>query len=273
MFNQFFGEEGGKRVSKWTAVSLILLSAFLLVQVVIGLKRLPNIGKEVYAQSSIMVTGEGEAFAVPDIATFSFSVVETSGTVAQAQEKAETKINKALSAIKEAGIEEKDISTTAYNVYQKYEWESAYCIAMVGAPCPSGKNVLKGYEVSQTITVKVRDTDKAGDLVTKVGAVGVSNVSGIEFTIDDREKIVDEARSEAIKEARVKAKVLAKELGVRLGKMMYYNEEGNYMPYYDKAMGMGGNEAVMQTAVSSRASLPSGETTITSRINITYEIK
>ena len=112
MFNQFFGEEGVKRVSKWTAISLILLSAFLLVEVISGLKELPNIGKEVYPQSTIIVSGTGEAYAIPDIATFSFSVVETGMTVKQAQEKADTKINKALAAVRESGIEDKDIKTT-----------------------------------------------------------------------------------------------------------------------------------------------------------------
>lgn len=273
MFNQIFGDENGKRISKWTSIVLVFLTVFLLVKVLSELRRMPNIGKEVYPQSTIMVTGEGEVFAKPDIASFSFSVLETSPTVAQAQEKAETKINKAIAIIKESGVEEKDITTTSYNVYPKYEWEETYCVAMVGVRCPPGKNTLKGYEVSQTITVKVRETDKAGDLVTKVGAVGVSNISGVEFTIDNRDKFVAEARAKAIDEAKAKAKVLAKDLGVRLGKLMYYNEEGNYPVYYDKAMGMGGMEVSAQSAAPVRASLPSGETTITSRITITYEIK
>ncbi len=273
MFNQIFGETEGRRIAKWTGMVLVLLSVFLLVKVISDLRRMPNIGKEVYPQSTIMVTGEGEVFAKPDVASFSLSVVETSPTVAQAQEKAETKINKAIAVIKEAGVEDKDITTTSYNVYPKYEWEQTYCVAMVGVRCPEGKNVLKGYEVSQTITVKVRETEKAGDLVTKVGAVGVSNISGVEFTIDDRDKFVAEARAKAIAEAKAKAKVLAKDLGVRLGKLMYYNEEGNYPVYYDKAMGMGGAEMSAQAVAPARASLPSGETTITSRISITYEIK
>jgi hypothetical protein len=58
MFNQIFGETEGRRIAKWTGMVLVLLSVFLLVKVISDLRRMPNIGKEVYPQSTIMVTGE-----------------------------------------------------------------------------------------------------------------------------------------------------------------------------------------------------------------------
>jgi uncharacterized protein len=285
MFNQFLGEES-KRVSKWIAISLIFLSAFLLVKVIGGLKGLPNIGKEVYPQSTIMVSGSGEAYAIPDIATFDFSVTETGNTVKQAQEKADTKVNKALAAVRDSGVADKDIKTTGYNVYPKYEYSNAVCPPIpMGAGysgvtssvsssyyCPPGKNVLTGYEVSQTITVKVRDTEKVGDLVTKIGAVSVSNISGIEFTVDNREQFVAQARAQAITEAKAKAKVLAGQLGVRLGSIISYNENGNYPVYYGVS-GKGGADMAVSSVAPRAAELPTGETKITSDVSITYEIK
>ena len=278
MFNQIFGEEGAKRVSKWTAISLMFLSVFLLVKVIGDFKRLPNVGREVYPQSTIMVSGSGEAYAIPDIATFNFTVTEVGGTVKQAQEKADAKINKALSAVRESGIEDKDIKTTGYNVYPKYEWNQKPCPMGVmtnglSYPCPSGKNVLTGYEVSQNITVKVRDTEKVGDLVTKVGALAVSNISGVEFTVDDRGQYVAQARAEAITEAKTKAKELAKQLGVHLGKIMYYNENGNYPIYYGTEGKGSGADMMASSIMPAKAELPQGETKITSEISITYEIK
>lgn len=284
MFNQFLGEEGSKRVSKWIAISLIFLSAFLLVKVIGGLKGLPNIGKEVYPQSTIMVSGSGEAFAIPDIATFNFSVTETGATVKQAQEKADAKINKALATIRESGVADKDIKTTGYNVYPKYEYSNSVCpripegagysgvTSSVSSPyyCPPGKNVLTGYEVSQNITVKVRDTEKVGDLVTKIGAASVSNISGIEFTVDNREQYVAQAREKAITEAKAKAKELAKQLGVHLGSIISYNENGNYPIYYGKG---GGTDMALSSVAPAAAELPAGETKITSDVSITYEIK
>jgi uncharacterized protein YggE len=272
MFNQFFGEEGARRVSKWIAISLMLLSAFLLIKVIADFIRLPNIGREVYPQSTISVSGTGEIYAIPDIATFNFSVIETGNTVKQAQEKSDQKINKVLAAIRDSGVEDKDIKTTSYNVYPKYEWNQVICSELNYPNCPRGKNVLVGYEVNQTITIKIRETEKAADLVTKVGAVGVENISGLEFGIDDREKYVAQAREEAITEAKARAKILAKQLGVRLGKIMYYNEGGNYPVYYGEGKG-GGPDLMTSSVVPVRAELPEGENKIISDITITYEIK
>lgn len=269
MFNQILGEEGAKRIVKWGSMSLMFLSIFLLVKIVIDLKKLPNAGREIYPQSTIMVSGEGEAFAIPDIASFNFSVTEVSETVESAQGLLDTKITKALAALKDAGIEEKDIKTTNYNVYPKYEYNQIVCITY---PCPSGKNELVGYEVSQNIMVKVRKIDQAGDLVSKIGALNVSNISGVEFTVDDREKYVKQAREEAIEKAKEEAKILAKQLGVRLGKILYYNDNSGYpMPYYSE--GMGGGRDMMVSNQVAKAELPQGETKITSNISITYEIK
>lgn len=278
MLNQFLGEEGAKRVVKWGSMSLMFLSIFLLVKIVADLKKLPNAGREIYPQSTIMVSGQGEAFAIPDVASFTFSVTETSETVESAQGLLDAKISKSLAVLKEAGIEEKDIKTTNYNVYPKYEWSQKPCargIEPAGGftyPCSNGQNELVGYEVSQSITVKVRKVDQAGDLVSKIGAVKVSNISGVEFTVDDREKYVKQAREEAISKAKEEAKILAKQLGVRLGRILYYNDNSGYpMPYYGE--GMGGDMMKVSSVAPARAELPQGETKITANISITYEIK
>lgn len=271
--NQVFTGDEGRGLSKWGTIALVILSVFLLVRVIADIKKLPNAGREIYPQSTVMVNGDGEAYAIPDVASFNFSVVEVGATVKQAQEKADQKIASALSAVRESGVKEKDIKTTNYSIYPKYEWEQTYCIQVVGVVCPPGKNVLTGYEVNQTIVVKVREIEKAADLVTKVGATGVSNISGLEFTVDDKEKYVEMARAEAISKAKAKAKQLAKDLDVKLGRILYFNENGNYIPYYGMDYGMGvGGEKGGGVAVS-RADLPTGETKIVSQVSITYEIK
>lgn len=282
--NQFFGEDS-KRISKWVYFSLIFFSLFLLVQVLAGLKGLPNIGKNPNQYPTIVVSGTGEAYAIPDIATFSFSVTESASTVKQAQDNANVKINKALAVVKDSGVDDKDVQTTNYNVYPKYEYSSAYCpqpvspmsgsVGSAGVSssaviyCPPGKQTLTGYEVDQTITVKVRDTTKVGDLVTKVGALGVSNISGVQFTVDKPEQYEAQARTQAINNAKAKAKELAKELGVSLGKIIDYNENGiNPMYGFEKSAGVMSNAAVPQPAT-----LPQGQSKITSDVSITYEIK
>lgn len=257
--------------SKFVNWAFILLCCFLTILTLEGIKKYNYIGKEIYPQRTIQASGDGEAYAIPDIATFSFSAVESDKTVKDAQAKVDTKVNNALDVLKTAGIDEKDIQTTDYNVYPKYEWNQTVCPANI--PCSGGRNVLTGYEVSETITVKVRDTSKAGDLVTKIGALAVSNISGLNFTVDDKDKFVAQAREQAIAKAKANAQKLADDLGVSLGKLLYFNENGNYpVPYAAEGMG-GGADMKAQSVAPTVAALPQGQTKITSNVSITYEIK
>ncbi len=266
MFNQIMGSESGK-IAKWATITLMLLSAFLFVHVVSGLWRLPNIDRETYPQSTITATGKGEAYAIPDVGSFSFTVTETAESTEAAQKLLNEKVSSAIAAVKQMGVEEKDVKTINYNVYPKYQWSEIVCVTY---PCPRGENKLIGYEVSQTILVKVRDLDKAGTLVDEVGAIGISNIGGIQFEVDDREKYVAEAREQAIADAKEQGKILAKQLGVRLGKVLYFNENGGYpTPYY--AEGMGGGDITMSASMM-KAEIPVGENKIESQVSITYEI-
>src|SRR3989338_6144941 len=96
--------------------------------------------------------------------------------------------------------------------------------------CPPrpGKSVISGYEASESITVKVRNTDDVGTIMQGLGTIGVSNLSGPNFSIDDEDALKAEARKKAIDDAREKAKILAKDLGVRLGRISSFSEGGGY---------------------------------------------
>jgi len=220
--------------------------------------------------TTINVRGEGEVFAKPDIGSFSFSVRAEGEDAAVAQTKSAEAINAILAYLKEAGVEEKDVKTTNYNLYPTYNYgESRVC--PWGQYCPPVDPVIDGYEVSQTVTVKVRDLDKSGDLISGVSGKGATDISGLSFTIDDESSLKAEARELAIAEAKEKAKQLADDLGVRIVRMVgFYEEEGYPMPYYG---GYGGMEMSMSKDAMVAPSMPTGENTITSTVNITYEIK
>lgn len=255
------------RVAGLAALSLLAL--FLLVMTISELKSMRYIGSGVSATNTITVSGEGEANAVPDTATFSVTVQETAKDVKTAQDAASKKSNAVVDYLKGEGIADKDIQTADYSVYPQYEYSSAVCS---GGYCPPGKQTLTGYQVSQTITVKVRDTEKAGDLLSGVGAKGVSQVSGLSFTIDDEDALQQEARDEAIAKAKGKAEQLARSLGVHIVRVVGFSENGSYpMPY---AYGRGGVAMdAMETKAQSAPALPTGENKIISNVTITYEIR
>ncbi len=216
----------------------------------------------------ITVQGEGEVNARPDIGEFSFSVLAEGATAAEAQEKSATALNAALDFLKESGVEEKDYKTANYYLNPKYRYEPTVCTAMY---CPPSNPVIDGYEVSQTVTVKVRDLAKSGDLISGVGDTGATNISGLSFTIDDESSLKAEAREKAIADAKAKADKLTNDLGVRIVRMTgFWEDQGGYYPMYDRAYG-GADMAMESSAMSPE--MPVGENTIRSTVSITYEVK
>lgn len=246
-------------------VLMCLLATFVATKIVTEVVKWTE-GDDTYPSNVISVTGEGEAVAVPDVAEFSFSVNEKGASVDVAQKTATTKINSAIDFLKENGVEEKDIKTTGYNAYPQYQYTTC-----TGAVCVSDQKLI-GYEVSQTVSVTVRDTAKAGDLLSGVGKTGISNISGLSFKVDDQEKFKNEARVMAIEKAKEQAEVLADGLGVKLKGVVSFSEDSS--PYYDR-YGMGGDMMLGKEAAMSSVSpqIPSGEQKITSRVYVTYEIR
>jgi uncharacterized protein YggE len=224
--------------------------------------------------NAITVNGKGETVSIPDVATFSFSVTENAKLVDEAQEKATTKINNTLKALRDGGVEEKDIKTISYNINPHYEYNQPVC--PLGAySCPTGKQTLTGYDVSQTIEVKIRDLKKAGALFSTVGSMGVQNVNGLSFAIDDIESVKAEARELAIENAQEKAQLLSRQLGVRLVRITSFYDQSDEQIYYGRDMLMNEAYGGVKTAIAPAAlpEIPAGEQKITSRVSITYEIR
>lgn len=254
--------------------SVQVLFTLILISVVVALcayafHTLKLSGQGMYGPTTISVVGEGEVFAIPDIGQFSFSVQAEGDDAAEAQRLSAEAINSVISYLEGAGVDrEKDISTQGYNLSPKYRFEPRVCPA--GAYCP-GEQILDGYEVVQTVSVKVRDLDEAGTLISGVGERGATNISSLQFTVDDDSALLAEARDIAISDAKAKAEVIADSLGVRLVKMMGFHEnEKNPVMY-----GMGGDMA-MSMARSEMAvapDMPTGEQSIKSMVTLTYEIK
>ena len=190
---------GHRRARGSLLLVLLMLAVYLFVLSIGELKSYRFIGGGVPATNTITVTGEGEVLARPDIASFTFSVIEQKQTVKEAQDEATRKMNIALELIRQAEIAEEDIKTTAYNIFPRYEYRRFPCTEF---SCPPGRSELIGYEVSQTVAVKVRDIEKAGEILAEVGSVGVSNISNLDLAIDEEEELKREARAMAIDDAK-----------------------------------------------------------------------
>lgn len=261
----FFEKKDAVRMGKIFLFLGLMLALLVTVMFVRQLNDL-NTPTDIAAASTIDVSGTGEAFAIPDIATQSFTVEQKAATVAEAQMTVTKKVEAALDFLKSSGVAKKDIQATNYSAYPEYTYPEPcrlqYCPASATAP------KITGYTVSETITVKVRDTAKIGAIIDGLGKVGVTGLSGPNFSVDDKDAILAEAREQAIEDAEDKAKVLAKELGVRLVRVVRFSENGGGYP----APMYASKDAVMSQA-GSAPELPVGENKYTSNVTITYEIR
>ncbi len=261
-----FNTPEGNRLVKFGSFVLVTLMVFLVVQAIYTLRLTSEVGENNMPTNVVTVNGMGEIIAVPDIAMFSFGAQEKAKTVSDAQKLVTDKINKALAILKSAGIDDKDVKTTSYNISPNYVYSQAPCTQF---SCPPSRQTIDGYEVSQMIEVKVRDTSKAGTILGSLGSAQVTNVSGLNFTVDEIEKVQAQAQEKAIADAKEKAKVLAKNLGVKLGDVVNFSD-GSYYPVYNMAMsakgGIGGD-------LAASPEIPTGENKIVSNVSVTYEIE
>lgn len=250
------------------AVSLLLLilSVFFIIKIVNEVKVSKNIGHGDYA-NIIYVSGKGEVKAIPDISTLSINVSKEGATAKEAQSLLNEEVTKALGYLKTQQIEDKDIKSEYGGLNPKYSYEKEVCYTY---PCPTRDPKIVGYTANQSISIKVREVDNANTIRTGLADLGITNISGPTFSIDDEEIYKQEAQALAITDAKEKAEILAKNLGVKLGKIVNFNEDNNgAYPMY--------KEAMMLDSVSARGAaapeLPKGENTISSNVTITYEIK
>ena len=184
------------KIQRSAVAVLSLLALFLLAKTIAEVKEWPYIGKDVPTQSTITVSGKGEVLEIPDIATFSFGVTEESFDVAKAQEDSAKAVNAIISFLEENGVEKRDIKTSGYNIYPRYEYEK------YGYPVPPGKQTLGAYVVTQSISVKVRKIAEAGKLISGIGERGATEISGLSFSIDKEEEFKKEAREKAIQKRK-----------------------------------------------------------------------
>ncbi len=258
-FDEMFSS-GGVRIALIGVLAVLAL--FLLAQTITIASDFGRAGTP--ATDTITVQGDGKATLPPDVARVSFTVQNTAAAVADAQAATTKQANAAISFVKGQNVADKDITTLAYNISPEYSYTSC----PPGVMCPSSPKVT-GYQVSETIQVTMRDLTAVGSMLGGLGKLGVQNVNGPSFTLDDTSAGYDAARADAINKAKAQASLLASQLGVRLGKIVNFSESSGNYPV-PMAYGLGGSASAK---MASAPSVPVGENTYNASVSITYEIR
>ncbi|MBU1146289.1 SIMPL domain-containing protein [Patescibacteria group bacterium] len=241
----------------FTALVMLGLFVFLGTLVANNLKSYQYIGKPTAERDTIAISGEGKVTGIPDIATVSVGLQTEKADVKSAQTENTNKMNRLIANLKNLGVDSQDIQTSYYNIYPQYDW-------------PNGKQILRGYQVSQGVAVKIRNLSKIGDILAAAGEGGANQVSGLSFNIDDPEALRQEARVKALENAKEKADALARVAGVKLGKIVSFSEySGTPTPLY-KSYDMGGIGGGGEVAAPT---VESGSMDIVVDVSVSYEIK
>ena len=208
---------------------------------------------QIVPPAAISVTGEAAVSAPPDMAQIDGGVTSEAKTAREASDANNTAMGKVLLALKGAGIEEKDVQTSRLSLQPQIGSKSA------------GPSVIVGYRASNRVTIRLREVTKvAGVIDTLVGA-GANDIGGINFTVSNASKLLDEAREQALADARRKAEIYAKAAGVALGAPLSISEESSPGPTPFRARVAAG------MAVS--APVAQGEETLSVTVNVSWAIK
>ncbi len=241
----------------------VILALFLVVLIIDGITDIKD--KMDASENTIIVSDIGTVYAKPDLGVITVSVVTEAKTVAEAMAENTEKMNKLTAAVKNEGVEEKDLKTVSFYVYPRYEWYEKSDFYS------QDRRVLVGYEISQSLEVKIRDLAKIGSIIEAATDTGANQVSDLQLVIDNQEELKKQARQAAIGKAKAKAEELAKQLGVKLIAISSFSESGTTPYFYglEKSIaapiGLGGGEDSLQ--------METGENKIEITVYITYKIK
>ncbi len=193
------------------------------------------------ALRTITVVGQGSVRVQPDIARVSIGVETSADAVDDAVAENELKMEAVLDALRETGIEDKDIQTMHYSIQiERYPEPELLALGT------ESEAAQPQYRVSNMANVIVRDLESVGGVLDAVIEAGANNVWGVSFALDDPQAAQAKAREDAVADAQARAEALADLGSVTLGPIMAMSEiiSGGPAPlamFAEQAMSGGGS--------------------------------
>lgn len=211
-------------------------------------------------RATLTVVGQGRAAARPDLALVTTGAASTAKTAEEALAANSKAMEQVIAAIKEAGVEAKDITTSGFSIQPQYSYP-----AQGSREAPK----LTGYEVRNGVTIKVRELMAIGPLLDKVIQSGANQASGLTFLSANPEALQSQARVAAVKDAMAQAAIVAEAAGVRLVRIRRIE------PRVDGGFAMPVSPAPMLMKSDARAAPPieAGETEARVQVTMVYEIE
>ncbi len=204
---------------------------------------------------TITVTATGTSEAEPDTARITSGVTTEADTARAAMDANSQTMAKLIAGLKDAGIEARDIQTSNLNVSPRYD----------NSQRREGPPAVVGYQVSNDVSILVRDLEKLGSILDQAITLGANQMRGLSFEVSKAETLRDAARTEAIANARRRAELYAKSAGASVGKVLDIAEGGGYSgpPRPSYARG---------AAIMESVPVEAGSQTLSATVTVTWEL-
>lgn len=189
----------------------------------------PAFAQEFSEPGIISIEGRGEVVVAPDTAFVTSGVTTQGATAKEALDANTAAMTELIQTLKDSGIEARDIQTSGFSVNPNYVYSDARDANGYQLP-PK----INGYQVFNTVNVRVRQLDTLGAVLDKAVTVGSNTINGVSFSVSDTSEILNEARKQAFADARKKAELYAETAGVDLGQLRGISEStsmGGPIPY------------------------------------------
>jgi uncharacterized protein YggE len=172
--------------------------------------------------SGVSATGTGKAIGEPDVAVLTVGVNVRRDTVEQARNDAASAQQAVIDSLKANGVKDSDVQTVQFSVYPEYDYTRSGTTPRI-----------IGYTVSNVVTAKVRDLDKTGKAIDDATKAGGNDavVQNVSFTIDNPEKLREQARRQAVALGKAQAEQMVDAAGAKLGKLLSISENSSSIPY------------------------------------------
>lgn len=236
-------------------------AAFIPLLLATALSAAPALAQEASMNGTVSISGIGEVTSAPDTASIT-SGVTTQGATAREALDANTKaMTELLDTLKAAGIEARDIQTSGFSVNPNYVYTDARDANGYQLP-PK----INGYQVFNTVNVRVRELAKLGSVLDKAVTVGANTINGVSFSVADPSKLYNEARKVAFADAKAKADLYAGVAGETLGSIRNITENQGIsqpQPYMMKA--------VAQDSAGAAVPVEGGELSYSINVQVTWD--
>lgn len=207
------------------------------------------------AGTRLDVTATGRLARIPDVVRVEAGVTTQARTAAEAMRQNSAQMARVRAALTAAGVADRDVQTTSFNLGAYY----------VTGPAPAREQIFAGYRTSNQLIIRLRDVSRSGQVLDALVNEGVNDIEGPSLDFENRDVLMDEARTLAIAAARARAELYARGLGMRVKRAVLIDEGAGYSN--------SSNVANLNTNMVVGSTIDTGGRVISATVSVVFELE